>query len=73
MPEPVSDDTARTRWMVIILARLTGVAMVIIGLLIVQRGIEGPEVLGYAFVLAGLAGTFVVPIKLARRWRSPDA
>lgn len=71
MPEPVSDDRARTRWMAITLARLAGVALVIIGLLIVQRGIEAPEMLGYVLVLAGLAGTFVLPIKLARRWRSP--
>jgi hypothetical protein len=72
MVEPVSDDTARNRWAVITAARLAGVAAVVLGLLIVQRVVEAPELLGYALVLIGLADTFVVPIVLARRWRSPS-
>ena len=71
MPEPVSEETARNRWLAIVVARLAGVAMVILGLLIVEQAIDAPEVLGYALALAGLAGTFVAPIALARRWKTP--
>jgi len=37
----------------------------------VRRVLELPDVLGYVLLIAGLAGFFVMPTVLARRWRSP--
>lgn len=71
MDERRDDDRARNRWLAIQAARLGGVALAILGLLIAEARIEGPTWLGYAMLVAGLAVIFVVPIKLARKWRSP--
>jgi hypothetical protein len=72
MVEGVSDTTARNRWLVIVFARLAGVAMVIVGLLGTQGRIEMPMWAAYVLLAAGLADVFLMPTFLARKWRSPD-
>jgi hypothetical protein len=72
MADPVSDETARNRWLVIVFARLAGVAMVVLGLLAIQGVVEMPEWAAYLLLAVGLADVFFVPTFLARRWRSPD-
>lgn len=67
----MSDDVARTRWFILSLSRLAGVALVITGLLVTQGAIAWPIEVGYALVLIGIVDVFVVPQVLARRWRSP--
>ena len=68
-------DPAAGRFAVIQILRVTGVAMVVVGLLIVAgrtallAGV--PDALGYALIAVGLADFFVVPTLLARRWRTP--
>lgn len=71
MQEPVSDDVARGRWMVINVTRLAGVVMVVVGLLGLQGVFEYPAIAGYVLVGVGLLDIFVVPLLLARKWRSP--
>lgn len=71
MPEPVSDEVARNRWLVIGALRVAGVAMVLVGLLIVQQVIPERAWAGYAILAVGLADVFLVPLLLARKWRSP--
>lgn len=71
MDDRPSDDQARNRWMTIQAARAGGVVLAIVGLLLAEGRIDGPSWLGYALLVAGLATVFVVPIKLARKWRSP--
>jgi hypothetical protein len=72
MVDPVSDETARNRWLVIVFARLAGVAMVVLGLLAIQGVVGMPIWATYVLVAVGLADVFFVPTFLARRWRSPD-
>lgn len=67
----MSDDVARTRWIILSLSRLAGVGLVIVGLLVTQGAISWPVEVGYALVAIGIADVFVVPQVLARRWRSP--
>ncbi|HUQ13575.1 MAG TPA: hypothetical protein VM055_04790 [Novosphingobium sp.] len=68
-------DPAAGRFAVIQVLRLSGVAMVLVGLLIVAgrsdmlAGI--PDAVGYALIAVGLADFFIVPTLLARRWRTP--
>ena len=71
MPEPVSDEAARNRWLVISALRVAGVAMVVVGLLIVRQVIPEPAWAGYTILAVGLADVFFVPLLLARKWRSP--
>ena len=72
MADPVSDETARNRWLVIVFARLAGVAMVVLGLLGTQGVVGMPMWAAYVLLAVGLADVFLVPTFLARRWRSPD-
>lgn len=71
MQEPVSDDVARGRWLAINAVRLGGVAMVVVGILGVQRVFEYPAFAGYVLIGVGLLDVFVVPLLMARKWRSP--
>jgi predicted anti-sigma-YlaC factor YlaD len=69
-----ADDKARGRFMVLQMLRLSGVALVVIGLLcvngrLVMLGL--PAIAGYAFIVAGVLDSFVMPAVLARSWKSP--
>jgi hypothetical protein len=71
MQEPVSEDVARARYFTISAVRLGGVAMVIVGLLGLKGYFEYPAFAGYILVVVGLLDVFLVPLLLARKWRSP--
>jgi hypothetical protein len=65
-------DPAAARFAVTQAARLASVALVLVGILInVGRLAILPPAAGIILIVAGLAGTFVVPLLLARRWRTP--
>ena len=68
----VSEDVARGRWLAINAVRVAGVAMVVVGLLIVRQVIPEPAWAGYTILAVGLADVFLVPLYLARKWRSPS-
>ena len=67
--EPVPDP-ARNRWMVIQAMRWIGLALVLFGLLIVNRKVDLPEVAGYVLVVIGLFDALFMPTILSRRWKS---
>ena len=71
MEQPVSDEVARGRWLTINLLRLGGVAMVIAGMLGTRQVIAIPAIAAYALIAVGLLDIFLVPLLLARKWRSP--
>ena len=71
MDDRAGDDVARNRWMVINALRFAGVAMVLVGLLIVREVIPEPAWAGYTILAVGLADVFLVPLLLARKWRTP--
>ena len=62
---------ARNRYFVIQLMRILGVALVLVGILVVRGKIAIEPVAGYAFIAIGLADVFVMPLVLARKWRTP--
>lgn len=72
MAEPVSEDVARTRWMVIQAVRVSSVAMVLLGIVTLRKVIALPDLAGYALLAVGLPGVFLAPRLLARKWRSPS-
>lgn len=68
-------DPARGRFVVIQLTRLLGVMLVLFGVLLQGGRIESlhevPKWVGYLLMVVGLVDVFVMPMVLARRWRSP--
>ena len=74
-PPENAPDPARGRFMVMSVMRLTGALLVILGMLLTQDAIdlagEVNMVIGYIFIVVGLAELFVMPRLFARKWRSP--
>lgn len=74
---PVSDpanDPARSRFLVIQLIRLGGVAFVLLGLVIWHGDLltpGGDMLIGLPLVIVGVLDATVIPQLLARRWRTP--
>ncbi|MBS0481926.1 MAG: hypothetical protein JSR96_07165 [Proteobacteria bacterium] len=64
-------DPARQRFIVLQLLRLSGAVFALLGLLIVARRVDMPIAAGYAFLIVGFVDLFVVPLLLAKRWKSP--
>ena len=68
-----AEETARKRFLILQLVRLTGVAMTVFGAMIIAgRVIDLPE-LGYVLVVLGAIEFFAIPVILARGWKSPRA
>ena len=65
-------DPAKGRFLVLQMLRLSGIALVILGLLIVNGNIDLPAIAGYAFLAIGIADALFVPPLLARIWKSPS-
>lgn len=69
---PEEETRAQQRFLIINFVRITGAIMLVIGLAIIARGLFGlPEVVGYTFFLIGIADFMVVPLLLAKKWKSP--
>lgn len=66
-----SDTAARNRWVAINAIRLSGVAMVLIGILMLRGIIPSPQWAGYLVLAIGLVDVFAMPQVLARKWRTP--
>ena len=65
----------RNRFIAIQAARIGGTVLALLGILLWQSDtfVEGGSILGFPIALIGLAISFVAPLKLARRWRTPPA
>lgn len=70
MTEP-KPDPARQRFIAMQLMRASGAVFALLGLLIVARKVDMPIAAGYAFLLVGFVDLFVMPLVLAKRWKSP--
>ena len=66
-----ADRKARNRFMVISAVRLSGVACVVIALLILGNSLDLPRALGWVLLVIGLLDALIAPQLLARAWRSP--
>lgn len=72
---PVPEEVVKARWMTIQAARILGVALVVLGILLVRDVVdiagESNHLIGYVFIVVGLVDSFVMPQMLARKWRTP--
>jgi len=67
------EDKARNRYLVIGAARLSGAVMLGIGLAIIANGFMGlPIEAGYALFAVGAFEFAVLPVWLARKWKTPE-
>ncbi len=71
MAEPVNDTVARNRWLAIHAVRLGGVALTVLGIMVLSDEVELPRAAGWIALFIGLAGALILPAVLVRRWRSP--
>jgi hypothetical protein len=69
---PEEETRAQYRFLVINIVRITGAIMLAVGLAIIARGAFGlPKEAGYVLFFFGLADFMLVPLLLARKWKSP--
>jgi hypothetical protein len=67
------DDTlARNRFIALNAVRLSGLALVLIGIAIQFGRIAAPGWLAYVFVALGFVDFFFMPNLVARNWRTRD-
>lgn len=71
MAEPEPKDPARARFLFISAHRLVGAALVIFGILAMQGALDWGKGLGKVLAITGLIVFFVIPLFLARAWRTP--
>lgn len=68
----MTDDPARNRFFAIALLRLSGALLVMFGLVIAAGRFESlPRFAGIVMVVVGAVDFALVPVLLARRWRTP--
>jgi len=67
----MNDDPAKPRFFVIQALRLSGVALVLLGLAILNGVIDLPEIAGYVIFVIGLGDALVAPTLLSRIWKTP--
>lgn len=67
-----NEQRARQRFMVLNLVRITGLALVFVGIAIAQGAINLPAPLGWILALVGVADFFFAPRILARGWKSDE-
>ncbi|KMS60253.1 hypothetical protein V474_00790 [Novosphingobium barchaimii LL02] len=66
-------DPAAARFAMIQVTRIFGVACVIAGMLMANGRLfaGAPVWIAYLILAIGLVGIFVIPVKMARKWRTP--
>ena len=69
--DPAPNDPAMGRHFAIVAVRFTGIAFILLGILAVRGAIDLAEGVGYVLIAVGLIEVFVVPVFMARRWRTP--
>lgn len=66
-------DPAQARFAFLAALRFGGAAIALLGIAVVmKRLVEPAEIVGTVLIAVGAFDVLVVPILLARRWRSPD-
>ncbi|MEN9718092.1 MAG: hypothetical protein RIQ99_970 [Pseudomonadota bacterium] len=67
----MSHDPAKSRFFTMQLVRLAGALLAMAGLSVLAGKLPLPQSIGAILFVAGITHLFVVPIILAKRWKSP--
>jgi hypothetical protein len=74
MQDPdLSEQVARGRFMALQMMRLSGIALVVFGLLVINGKLSLPAIVGYVMLVVGVVDALVLPSVLARIWKSPPS
>ena len=76
MTEPTAAEAlARKRFLALTLIRLSGIALIMLGLACALDRIDIPSarLIGVMLIVIGVADAFLMPALFAKRWKSPDA
>lgn len=68
----MSSDPAFGRWLIIQCVRLSGVALVLIGVLGMTGAISMQPLVAFLIASVGLIDAAILPIFLARKWKTPN-
>lgn len=68
---PGEHDPAKARFYFMAAHRLVGAVLVILGMLAIEGALDWGKGLGKVLAITGLIVFFVVPLFLARAWRTP--
>ncbi len=72
MPEAENrPDPAAKRFWLLQAVRLSGMAMVVFGAMILAGTLAAPAALGVVLLVGGMLEFFFLPAILARKWKSP--
>ena len=63
-------DPAKARFFAMQGVRLIGIVLAVFGAFILANRVPLPEILGYLFIALGATSIFIMPLILAKRWRS---
>lgn len=67
----MNDDQAKQRFFILVALRLGGVALALLGIAVIMRRLVEPaELIGSVLILVGTIDVAVLPLILARAWRS---
>jgi hypothetical protein len=67
----MNEDLAKQRFLILNLARLSGLGLTLFGLLIIVGKVDIPVFAGYVIFVAGMFDMLIVPLLLTRAWKSP--
>ena len=69
---PLEETKAQQRFLILNFVRIAGAIMLVIGLAVIGNGLFGlPIAVGYVLFLVGIAAFILVPLLLAKKWKSP--
>ena len=69
---PEEETKTQQRFLVLNFIRISGAIMLVIGLAVIGNGLFGlPVAAGYALFAVGIADFILVPLLLAKKWKSP--
>ena len=71
LPKQPAADPAKARFIVLNLLRFSGAVLVMVGLGVQLGKIDLPWVIGPIFAFVGMFDMFIMPVILARRWKTP--
>ena len=68
----MSEDLAKRRFLMLAAVRFSGVVFAFLGIAILsKRWIEPADLVGGALIVLGAVEVLLLPVVLARRWRTP--
>lgn len=75
MTSPQDETMWRNRFILINLTRIGGTIVTLLAILLWQSDVfvEGGHWIGFPIAVIGLLASFVAPLQLARRWRTPPS